>query len=266
LRDLRATLISAVAIPTSVVASFAFMQWMNFTFNNMTMLALSLSIGILIDDAIVVIENIHRHLELGSPPMKAASDATAQIFLAARAPPSSSLAVFVPVAFMKGIVGRFFFQFGITVSVAVTVSMIVSFTLTPMLASRFLRSDHGEKRGFSRLMEAFLTMIDHAYGRLLGAALRNRGLTVAVAVVALVGSFALVTRVKTEFLPPEDRAQFNLNVELPTGTSLEATSEIAEAVAKDVREHAPSVLHTLTTVGGGARGQVNLAQIQVVQT
>jgi HAE1 family hydrophobic/amphiphilic exporter-1 len=266
LRDFRATLISAVAIPTSVIASFAFMQWMGFTFNNMTMLALSLSIGILIDDAIVVIENIHRHLELGSPPMKAASDATAQIFLAVLATTSSILAVFVPVAFMKGIVGRFFFQFGLTVSVAVAVSMIVSFTLTPMLSSRFLRTSHGEKRGFNRLMESFLTAIDHGYGALLRAALRHRAITLIVAFLALVASFALVTRVKTEFLPPEDRAQFNLNVELPTGTSLEATQEVAEAVAKDVREHAPSVLHTLTTIGGGAQGQVNLAQIQVVQT
>jgi HAE1 family hydrophobic/amphiphilic exporter-1 len=264
LRDFRATLISAVAIPTSVVASFAFMQWMNFTFNNMTMLALSLSIGILIDDAIVVIENIHRHLESGSSPMKAASDATAQIFLAVLATTSSILAVFVPVAFMKGIVGRFFFQFGLTVSVAVAVSMVVSFTLTPMLASRFLRKGHGSESAFSRAMDAFLGAIDRAYGRLLGGALRHRALTLGTAFVALVGSFALVSRVKTEFLPPEDRAQFNVNVELPTGTSLEATSTIAEAVSKDVREHAPGVLHTLTTIGGGAQGQVNLAQIQVV--
>jgi HAE1 family hydrophobic/amphiphilic exporter-1 len=101
---------------------------------------------------------------------------------------------------------------------------------------------------------------------LLRAALRHRAITLIAAFLALVGSFALVTRVKTEFLPPEDRAQFNLNVELPTGTSLEATQEVSEAVAKDVREHAPSVLHTLTTIGGGAQGQVNLAQIQVVQT
>lgn len=266
LRDFRATLISAVAIPTSVIASFAFMQWMNFTFNNMTMLALSLSIGILIDDAIVVIENIHRHLEGGAPPMEAASHATAQIFLAVLATTSSILAVFVPVAFMKGIVGRFFFQFGLTVSVAVAVSMVVSFTLTPMLASRFLRQNHGKKSAASQLVEDALVKTDQAYGRLLGAALRHRALTLAAAFVALVGSFVLVSRVKTEFLPPEDRGQFNVNVELPTGTSLEATSEIAEAVAKDIRDHAPGVRHTLTTVGGGAQGQVNLAQIQVVLT
>jgi HAE1 family hydrophobic/amphiphilic exporter-1 len=264
LRDVRATLISAVAIPTSVIASFAFMQWMNFTFNNMTMLALSLSIGILIDDAIVVIENIHRHLESGKSPMNAASDATAQIFLAVLATTSSILAVFVPVAFMKGIVGRFFFQFGLTVSVAVAVSMLVSFTLTPMFASRFLRASHGTKNFLSTLIERTLVSIERGYGALLGAALRRRFLTLVVAFVALVGSFFLVSRVKTEFLPPEDRGQFSVNVELPTGTSLDATNAVAEAVAHDLKANAPGVVHTLTTVGGGAQGQVNLAQIQVV--
>jgi HAE1 family hydrophobic/amphiphilic exporter-1 len=264
LRDWRATLISAIAIPTSVIASFAFMQWMGFTFNNMTMLALSLSIGILIDDAIVVIENIHRHLVRGSSPMKAASEGTAQIFLAVLATTSSILAVFVPVAFMKGIVGRFFFQFGITVSVAVAVSMLVSFTLTPMLSSRFLKASHGEPGAFSRGVDAFLGFIDQKYGGLLRAALRHRAITLVFAFAALVSSFFLVTKVKTEFLPPEDRGQFNVNVEMPTGTSLEATQKVAEAVAADVKTNAPGVLHTLTTVGGGARGQVNLAKIQVV--
>src|ERR1051325_2720004 len=183
------------------------MQWIDFTFNNMTMLALSLSIGILIDDAIVVIENIHRHLEGGKSPMDAASDATAQIFLAVLATTSSILAVFVPVAFMKGIVGRFFFQFGLTVSVAVAVSMLVSFTLTPMFASRFLRASHGTKNFVSAAVERVLQTIERGYGALLGGALRRRALTLAVAFFALVGSFVLVSRVKTEFLPPEDRGQ-----------------------------------------------------------
>ncbi|HEY8944816.1 MAG TPA: efflux RND transporter permease subunit, partial [Polyangiaceae bacterium] len=157
LKDFRATLISAVAIPTSVVATFAFMQWMGFTFNNMTMLALSLSIGILIDDAIVVIENIHRHLELGEPPLKAASNATAEIFLAVLATTSCIVAVFVPVALMKGIIGRFFYQFGLTVSFAVAISMLVSFTLTPMLSSRFLVRHANERPNvFSRAIERVL--------------------------------------------------------------------------------------------------------------
>lgn len=267
LRDFRATIISAVAIPTSVIASFAFMQWLGFTFNNMTMLALSLSIGILIDDAIVVIENIHRHLELGQAPMKAAAIATSEIFLAVLATTSSILAVFVPVALMKGIIGRFFFQFGITVSVAVAVSMLVSFTLTPMLSSRFLASSHGKRRNVVfRAIERVLDWADKSYGRVIRWALDHRLATLGLATLALLSSFVLVSRVKAEFLPPEDRAQFEVQVELPTGSSLASTSKVAEAIARDVRERATGVRNTFTTVAGGAQGQANQAAIQVVMT
>jgi len=267
LRDWRATIISAVAIPTSVVATFALMDWLGFTFNNMTMLALSLSIGILIDDAIVVIENIHRKLADGESPMEAASNGTAQIFLAVVATTSSILAVFVPVAFMKGIVGRFFYQFGITVSVAVAVSMLVSFTLTPMLSSRFLRAEHGHAGFVSRGIDRMLTALDNFYGRVVSWALSHRALTILFAVIALAGSFVMVSQVKSEFIPPEDRAQFNVNVKLPTGTSLETTSKVTEAVAEDIRKSVPGVRNTFTTVGGaGANGQKNLGQVQVVLT
>src|SRR5204862_5907118 len=190
LHDFRATLISALSIPTSVVATFAFIQVMGFTFNNMTMLALSLSIGILVDDAIVVIENIHRHLEMGKPALVAASDATKEIGLAVLATTFSIVAVFVPVAVMKGIVGRFFYQFGLTVSFAVLVSLFVSFTLTPMMSSRLLRkADHLRRpNAFVRATERFLGGIDHAYRAVLGAALRHRAVTMGIAVVALVAS------------------------------------------------------------------------------
>ena len=144
LHDWRATMISALALPVSVIATFAFIQAMGFTLNLMTMLALSLSIGILIDDAIVVIENIHRHLEMGKPPMRAAAEATGEIGLAVMATTASILAVFVPVATMKGIIGRFFVQFGLTVAFAVSVSLFVAFTLTPMMSSRFLRTHTGK--------------------------------------------------------------------------------------------------------------------------
>lgn len=264
LHDFRATLISAIAIPVSVIATFAFIDLMGFTFNNMTMLALSLSIGILIDDAIVVIENIHRHMEAGESPLQAASNGTAEIFLAVLATTSSILAVFVPVAFMRGIIGRFFYQFGLTVSFAVAVSMLVSFTLTPMLSSRFLKSAHGEQNRISRLIESMLKALDAVYERVLRAALRHRWTTVGTAVLALTGSFVLVSRVQAEFVPPEDRGEFALNVELPTGTSLEASKEVVEAVAADLRKHAPGVKLTFTTIGEGAQGQVNLGKVQVV--
>jgi hydrophobic/amphiphilic exporter-1 (mainly G- bacteria), HAE1 family len=266
LRDIRATLISAVAIPTSVIATFALMQWLDFTFNNMTMLALSLSIGILIDDAIVVIENIHRHLEKGAPPLKAASDGTAEIFLAVLATTSCILAVFVPVAFMKGIIGRFFFQFGLTVSFAVAVSMLVSFTLTPMLSSRFLTLSHGQGNIFSRAFERVFSAIERTYGSIVRWSLRNRVLTLIVAGATMASSVALVSQVKNEFLPPEDRSQFELSVELPTSAALETTQAVVEAIATDLRQNASGVKNTFTTIGGGAQGQVNRGSIQVVMT
>ncbi len=147
LKSIRVTLISALAIPTSIISTFAIMYAFGFTFNNMSMLALSLSIGILIDDAIIVIENIHRKIEEGMKPREAASFATSEIGLAVMATTIAIVAIFLPVAFMKGIIGRFFMQFALTVVFAVIVSLFVSFTLTPMMASRYLRSQKPEGRG-----------------------------------------------------------------------------------------------------------------------
>jgi HAE1 family hydrophobic/amphiphilic exporter-1 len=265
LHDFRATLISAMAIPTSVVATFAFIQVMGFTFNNMTMLALSLSIGILVDDAIVVIENIHRHLEMGKPPLQAASDATGEIGLAVLATTFSIVAVFVPVAVMKGIVGRFFFQFGLTVSFAVLVSLFVSFTLTPMMSSRILRRAHDHRpNALVRLIERGLGQVDHGYRTILGWALVHRWKTMLIAVATLILSFFVVSQVKSEFLPPEDRAMFQVTVELPTGTSLETTKQYVEALAADMRKNVPGASGAFVTIGGGAQGQVNIGQIQVL--
>jgi hydrophobic/amphiphilic exporter-1 (mainly G- bacteria), HAE1 family len=265
LHDFRATFISALAIPTSVIATFAFVQVMGFTFNNMTMLALSLSIGILVDDAIVVIENIHRHLEMGKPPMQAAAEGTSEIGLAVLATTFSIVAVFVPVAVMKGIIGRFFFQFGMTVSFAVLVSLLVSFTLTPMLSARILRRAHDHQPNLMvRFSERFLGAIDGGYRRVLGAALRHRFITVIVAFASLVGAVLVVMQVKGEFLPPEDRNQFAVNIELPTGTSLDATTKYVEVIAEDLRKNGPGVTGTFVTIGGGAQGQVNIGQVQVL--
>jgi hydrophobic/amphiphilic exporter-1 (mainly G- bacteria), HAE1 family len=267
LHDLRATIISAVAIPTSVVATFGFIELMGFTFNNMTMLALSLSIGILIDDAIVVVENIYRHLSMGKDPVRAASEGTDEIGLAVLATTASICAVFLPVAFMEGIIGRFFFQFGLTVSFAVAVSALVSFTITPMMASLLLRDHTGSKQNIvSRAISAMLDALDNIYRKILGWSLRHRVITLAVAIASLVAAVALVTRVKAEFVPPEDRAQFIVTVEVPTGSSLDTTRGFVEAVGLDLREHAPGVTDTFITVGGGAQGQVNQGQIQVLMT
>jgi HAE1 family hydrophobic/amphiphilic exporter-1 len=262
LRDGRATFISALALPTSVVATVWFLHLLGFTFNQMTMLALSLSIGLLIDDAIVVIENIHRHLEQGKSAMRAAAEATSEIGLAVLATTSSIIAVFAPVAMMQGLIGKFFFQFGITVSIAVMLSMLVSFTLTPMLSARLLRLQHGRAGLLSRVIERGLVGLEHGYRRVLGVVLRRRALTMVLAVVVLIGSCALVTQVKTEFLPEDDRSAFSISLELPTGTGLATTQEVVELVASDVRARCPGVVSTFVTIGRSS-GSVNIGEIRI---
>ncbi|MFH0900309.1 MAG: efflux RND transporter permease subunit [Pseudomonadota bacterium] len=270
LHDWRATFISAIALPTSVVATFFFIKAMGFTFNTLTMLGLSLSIGILIDDAIVVIENIHRHLEMGKTPWQAASEATAEIGLAVMATTASILAVFVPVATTSGIVGRFMWQFGMTVAFAVSVSLFVAFTLTPMLSARMLKhnSRHGgsgkerAKGALGRGIDAMLGGVDRAYRVLLGAALRHRWVTIVVALGALFGSCALASKVPMDFMGESDQGQFSVKVELPTGTGLSKTRTYAEEVAGELRA-IPGVAATFLTIGGSTASEVNRGDIQV---
>ncbi len=261
LHDWRATLISALALPVSVIATFAFIKAMGYTLNMMTMLALSLSIGILIDDAIVVIENIHRHLELGKSPFKAAREATAEIGLAVMATTASILAVFVPVATMKGIVGRFFVQFGLTVAFAVSVSLFVAFTLTPMLSSRFLRS-HAKKGPIAAGIERLLDKVEQVYSQILHRALHYRWLTIGVAVLVFVGSILLTRTVPKEMMGIEDRSMFMVKIELPTGSSLGANESFTESIATKLRA-VPGVKDTLVTIGGTAQSEINRSEIQV---
>jgi HAE1 family hydrophobic/amphiphilic exporter-1 len=266
LRDPRATFISALALPTSVIATVWFLNLLGFTFNMMTMLALSLSIGLLIDDAIVVIENIHRHMENGQSPAEAASRGTGEIALAVLATTLSIVAVFLPVATMKGMIGRFFLQFGVTVSVAVMVSLFVSFTLTPMLSARLLKVSHGKKFILSRAIERVLDAVDHGYRRVLGFVLRSTWTklgTFVVAVAILIGSCGMGSKVKTEFLPNEDRSQMSIDVELPVGMSLGFTTDVVERIAADVRAQVPGVDNTYVQVGGGGAGKVNVAKVYV---
>lgn len=265
LHDPRATFISAMAIPTSVIGTFAFMQMMDFSLDNISMLALSLSIGILVDDAIVVLENIHRHLELGKGRRRAALDATKEIGFAVIATTASIVAVFIPVAYMDGIIGRFFFEFGLTVSACVIISTVVSLSLTPMLASRMLKISHeGQKK--NRVAAAFdrvFERIENGYEVVIRWALGHPKTTLMGAFLTLVASIFVVAQVPGEFIPPEDRAEFAITVETPTGTALERTSDVALAVATDVRENLPGVLDTFTTIGGGTDAQPNRARINV---
>ncbi len=262
LRDWRATFISALALPTSVIATFAFIQAMGFTFNNMTMLALTLSIGILIDDAIVVIENIHRHLEMGKTPMQAASDGTAEIGLAVMAITASIIAVFIPVATMKGIVGRFFYEFGLTVAFAVAVSLFVAFTLTPMLSARLLKKTHAKPGPIGRVMDSVLGTVDRVYESSARVSLRHPIITLIGAVAIFIGSLGLVSVIPKEFVPPADHSQFQVLLETENGTPLEKTIQISEDVATALRE-IPGVGLTFATIGGGVQGIVTKATIHV---
>jgi len=263
LRDLRATFISALALPTSVIGTFAFVKAMGFTLNMMTTLALSLSIGILIDDAIVVIENIVRHrTDLGENARDAAQRGTAEIGLAVLATTMSIVAVFVPVAFMEGMVGQFFYEFGLTVAFAVLLSLFVSFTLTPMLSARMLTAHHISETGISGAIERVLRGTENAYRHVIRWALSHRAITLALAMGSLVGAFVLAGRLGFEFIPAEDRGQFVINAELPTGTALSETANIVFELAKETRA-IPGVVSTFTTVGGGVQEKVNAAQILV---
>jgi HAE1 family hydrophobic/amphiphilic exporter-1 len=265
LRDWRSTIVSAVALPTSVIGTFAVMHFLDFTFNVITMLALTLSIGLLIDDAIVVIENIVRRLEKGESAEAAAERGTGQIALAVLAVTLSVIAVFVPVAFMQGMVGRFFFQFGITVAVAVAISYAVSMTLTPMLSARVLRAHgpgglrHGAIFG---ALERFFAALEARYLRLLTWALDHRKTVLGIASGVMVVTLGLGTLLSTEFIPPQDVSMFQVTLELKAGTPLEVTLPEADRLSAQVRE-IPGVKSVFVQVGGGQDESVHKATLLV---
>ena len=272
----RSTLIAGLAIPTSLIATFGIMAAMGFTLNQITMLALTLMVGIVIDDAIVVLENIFRFIEeKGVPPFQAAIEGTKEIGLAVTATTLSLLAVFLPVGFMGGIVGRFMSSFGLTSSFAIAVSLLVSFTLTPMLAARLIkRSDDEKERGLERHTEPadhgskesrWYRPVDRTYTKMLTWSMAHRWVIVAACVIVILSIVPLFMFVGKNFLPVDDQAQFELNVRAPEGFSLPATSNLAERIATDVRS-LPGVTDTLTTIGGGQQELVNVATIYVKLT
>jgi len=254
MRDWRSTLITALALPTSVIATFFFMYAIGFTINMMTLMALSLVIGILIDDAVVVRENIYRHMEHGEDPYTAARNGTSEIGLAVMATTFTILAVFLPVGFMTGIVGQFFKSFALTIAFAVAISLLVAFTLDPMLSSRFVRFIPLEERTRTRTgrflerVGGFYDRIDQQYHRLLGWAISHPWKIMATAAVVFFASMSTLSVIGTEFVPQEDRGEFAVNVEVPAGTAFEQTVayvETVEAVVKQV----PEVKQIFTTVG-----------------
>jgi hydrophobic/amphiphilic exporter-1 (mainly G- bacteria), HAE1 family len=258
LANMRSTLISAIALPTSIIASFIIMYALNFTLNSMSLLALSLAVGLLIDDAIVVIENIYRHMQDGETAMEAAKAATSEIGLAVMATTFTIVAVFIPVAFMPGIVGRFFYEFGITVSVSVLVSLFVAFTLTPMLSSRWLKEEDEELTNEGSLLRRGLYWFNHAftvmsakYRNAIAWSLGHRKTVILGSIGAFVLSFFFMRFLGSSFFPSMDQSEFVVVVTAAPGSSLAQTSHIC-ASAEDILRSRPEVITTLTTIGAGS--------------
>ncbi len=270
MRSWRSTLIAGIAIPTSVIATFAVMWVLDFTLNSVTMLALVLMVGIVIDDAIVVLENIYRFIEEKKmSAMEAARQGTAEIALAVLATTLSLVVIFIPVSFMSSISGRFLYQFGITAAVAVMVSLIVSFTLTPMMSARLLAGDaersrkaggHSADKAASK--RGFYGLIDAAYTAMLHFVMRFRIPTAVVAVLVMLSTIPIYQQLQTEFTPQGDEAEFEIRVSGPEGASFAAMDEVMHAIERDV-QNIRGVTTTLTTVGGGFLGQINSGSIFV---
>ncbi|MBV9389918.1 MAG: efflux RND transporter permease subunit [Chroococcidiopsidaceae cyanobacterium CP_BM_ER_R8_30] len=245
LRDWRATLITAVALPLSVIPTFAVLKALNYTLNSMTLLSLALVVGILVDDAIVEIENIERHIQMGKTPMRAALDASNEIGLAVIATTMSIVSVFVPVAFMGGIPGQFFRPFGVTVAVSVLFSLLVARTITPLMAAYLLK---GKRRQHEQLHKDRLS---YQYRRLLTWALKHRVQTLALAVAFFASSLLLVPYIPTGFIDRDDTGISTVSIELPPGSTLNQTDQVVQQATQLLKTN-PAVDVVLASEGAAA--------------
>ena len=274
MRSWRSTLIAAVAIPCSVISTFGMMRAMNFTLNGVTMLALVLMVGVVIDDAIVVLENIFRFVEeKRMTAMRAAKEATADIGLAVMATTFSLVVIFLPVSFMSSISGRFLFQFGITAAVAVLVSLLVSFTLTPMMSARLLRVEdagaghaighHHDTVSSASSRRGFYAFIDRCYTWLLRLSMRHRLVVAVIAIVVALSSIPVYRLVKQEYIPTDvDEAEFDVNINGPEGTNIQAMNDAMLSIEKDLMS-THGVRLVLSSSGGSFLGAVNQGSIYV---
>lgn len=279
LREWRSLIIVLLAIPTSIIATFMMMYFFGFTFNILSLMGLSLCVGILVDDSIVVLENIHRHLKMGKSPIQAAIDGRHEIGMAAVAITMSDVVVFGPIAFMQGMVGQMFRQFGLTVVVATLFSLFVSFTLTPMLAAKFYKYVPDEEKDakanrywkwFSRKSGRIGDGIVAFYQKLLVWSLRNRLKILAVIMIAVMASLSLAVtgKIGFEFVSPTDQGKFNISIEMPPGSTLDVTDKVVRNIESRLKR-VPEVSNTVATVGNstGVLFNVkspNLAKINVV--
>jgi HAE1 family hydrophobic/amphiphilic exporter-1 len=258
----RPTLIAAVAIPSSLIATFAAMAYMGFTLNIITLLALTLAVGIVIDDAVVVLENIFRWMEEKKmSPAQAAVEGTKEVGLAVMATSLSLIIVFLPVAFMAGIVGRFMYSFGVTMAFAIAVSLLVSFTLTPMMAARYLkREDLNHEAGTRE--HGFYAVVEKSYMAMLDWSMRHRWAIVLLMLLVLIATVPLFVVVDKTFLPYDDEGQFAVTVRAPEGASVDATQKILESIATRVRA-LDGVTSTVVTIGDDPQKQLNLGTVYV---
>ena len=265
IRNTRVSVIAALAIPTSIIGTFTMMKALGFTLNNMTMLALSLATGIVIDDAIVVLENIFRYIEeKGASPKEAAMKATGEIGLAVMATTLSLVVIFLPVAFMTGQVGRYFYSFGITSATAILISMFVSFTLTPALCAWWLRaSDAKQGHQTQSKQRGVYAWMDRKYGAMLEFSMRRRGLMMAVAGAVVLSAALLYPYVGKELVPDDDQGEFSVNLRLPRGTSFERTMQYMAPIEGEIRRVlGKDVVAVLTNIsGGGANYWIQLTPL-----
>jgi len=264
LRSMRSTLIIATAIPVSLLGAIAVMYFSGYTFNSMTLLGLLLLIGVVVDDAIVVLENIFRHREhVDRDPISAAINGSSEVTFAVIAASLSLVCIFAPVIFMDGIVGMFFKSFGVVVTFGVLASLFVSLTLTPMLCSRYLSVGHKENKFYSAI-ERGLAKLDSTYHYLLNLSLNNRWrvLIITLLFVILGGGYAM-KNVQKDFVPEADEGSFTISVKTPLGSSLEYTDSRLKLVEAAIAKHPKEVASFFSTIGAGSRGQVNQGNVNV---
>lgn len=262
LKNWRSTAIGALAIPTSIISSFFAMRLLGFTLDTMSMLALSLSVGLLIDDAIVVIENIYRHLKMGKTPLQAAREGTAEIGLAVTATTMTLVAAFLPVGLAEGFIGEFLKEFGITVAVCVLVSLLVSFTLVPLLSSRYLSNEEFIARRWpaswiKRFNEKF-DILAQQYSQMLGKALQRRAFTLIIAFALLFASVMLVPFLGSSLIPTADLGLINLTIDLDAGLDLEAAEKINRDIEKLIKKDPDVETIYNTTTSSQINMQLNL--------
>jgi hydrophobic/amphiphilic exporter-1 (mainly G- bacteria), HAE1 family len=262
MRDWRMVFISSIAIPTSIITTFTFMRMMDFSLNSMTLLGLTLAVGIVIDDAIIVLENIYRFVEeKGQPPMQAAVEATKEIAMAVMATTLSLVIIFVPIAFMSGYAKRYMNQFGWTMAISIMVSMLVAFTLTPTLSARLI--GWRRKREDFKPHEHKTGRMERGYVRLLDWSMAHRLVIVAICLVTLGSTFIINKYIGRDWMPQEDQNELSIWLELPEGTSLEVTEKLALTVARKL-EQIPGVKAVVPASSGSFISRVTMAFVTVL--